>query len=76
MCYNNCEICQYNENLKQGEKLLSEAIYASVFALMSKTEDAYEKERVAHKAWSDFSEENTWAYTRIENILSNVLQEG
>lgn len=72
MNYNNCEICQYNEDLEKGTKLLSEAVHASLFALMSKTEEAYEKERIARKAWSDFSV----AHVTTANAISDLLQEG
>ena len=54
MNYNDCEICQHHEDVVTAKEFLKKAIEASVFALMHKTEEAYEKESVAKGAFSKF----------------------
>lgn len=54
MSHNDCPMCQLNEDLRIGADLLSEAVHASLFALVFKTEEAYEKERITKQAWVEF----------------------
>lgn len=54
MNYTDCEICQHHEDVVTAKEFLKKAIEASVFALMHKTQEAYEKESVAKAAFSKF----------------------
>lgn len=55
---NECEICQHHENVKTAKEFLKKAIEASLFALMYKTEEAYENEYIARKAFCEFMQEH------------------
>jgi len=54
MNYNDCDICQHHEDVGTAKEFLKKAVEASLFALMHKTEEAYEKERVARQAFCEF----------------------
>lgn len=67
MNYNDCEICQHHEDVGTARELLKKAIESSLFALMDKTEEAYQKERVAKEAFCKFVQEHPEIEIKEEN---------
>lgn len=59
MNYNDCEICQHHEDVRTAKELLKKAVEASLFALMHKTEEAYENEYIAREAFCKFVQEHS-----------------
>lgn len=54
MCYNNCEICQFNEDFATAKALLQKALTCSIYTLMVKTEEAEAAKALAEKEFRDF----------------------